>query len=72
MATLADNFLANNSTGKYKWLIYLASLMSASAYTLLLLRWHGRTNWLESLYIFPGYVHIITPNSERSLANTES
>lgn len=42
------------STGRYKWLVYLATLMSASAYTLLLLRWHGRTNWLESLYIFPG------------------
>lgn len=28
--------------------------MSASAYSLLLLRWHGQTNWIESLYIFPG------------------
>ncbi|KAK7744070.1 hypothetical protein SLS53_003588 [Cytospora paraplurivora] len=42
------------TTGRYKWLIYLATLMSASAYSLLLLRWHGQTNWIESLYIFPG------------------
>ncbi|KAK2597096.1 hypothetical protein N8I77_012964 [Diaporthe amygdali] len=49
---LSGYFIRN--TGKYKWLIYLATLMSASAYTLLILRWHGRTNWLESLYIFPG------------------
>ncbi|ROW07674.1 hypothetical protein VMCG_03348 [Cytospora schulzeri] len=41
-------------TGKYKWLISLATLMSASSYALLLLRWHGKTNWLETLYIFPG------------------
>ncbi|ROV95903.1 hypothetical protein VSDG_05240 [Cytospora chrysosperma] len=41
-------------TGKYKWLVLLATLMSASSYTLLLLRWHGRTNWIETLYIFPG------------------
>lgn len=42
------------STGRYKWLVYLATLMSASAYALLILRWHGNTNWWESLYIFPG------------------
>ena len=54
VSSFADNAFTNYSTGRYKWLIYLASLMSASSYTLLLLRWHGRTNWVESLYIFPG------------------
>ncbi|POS71965.1 major facilitator superfamily transporter [Diaporthe helianthi] len=49
---ISGYFIRN--TGRYKWLVYLATLMSASAYTLLILRWHGQTNWLESLYIFPG------------------
>ncbi|KAJ9137702.1 Vacuolar membrane amino acid uptake transporter fnx2 [Pleurostoma richardsiae] len=43
-----------NRTGKYKWLIYFATLSAALSYSLLLLRWHGKTNWWEALYIFPG------------------
>lgn len=45
---------SSSSTGKYKWLMFLAALLSASSYTLLILRWHGSTGWLETLYIFPG------------------
>ncbi|KAF2845035.1 MFS general substrate transporter [Plenodomus tracheiphilus IPT5] len=41
-------------TGRYKALILTATIVSSSAYLLLILRWHGDTNWLESLYIFPG------------------
>tara|TARA_R110002003_G_scaffold48_30_gene4201 strand:- start:4811 stop:6274 length:1464 start_codon:yes stop_codon:yes gene_type:complete len=41
-------------TGRYKFLILVATLVSSSGYLLLILRWHGNTNWLESLYIFPG------------------
>lgn len=41
-------------TGRYK-LLTLGSIVTASAgYLLLILRWHGNTNWLESLYIVPG------------------
>lgn len=48
------NHSFNPRTGKYKWLIFLATLMSTTSYILLLLRWHGRTNWVETMYIFPG------------------
>jgi MFS family permease len=41
-------------TGHYRALTILASLISSSSYLLLILRWHGHTNWLESLYIVPG------------------
>lgn len=41
-------------TGRYKALIILATTCSSSAYLLLILRWHGHTNWAESLYIIPG------------------
>ncbi|KAF2021707.1 MFS general substrate transporter, partial [Aaosphaeria arxii CBS 175.79] len=41
-------------SGRYKSLVLFATLAAASAYLLLILRWHGNTNWLESLYIFPG------------------
>jgi MFS family permease len=41
-------------TGRYKALAQIATLAASSAYLLLILRWHGHTNWLESLYIFPG------------------
>ncbi|KAH7087357.1 major facilitator superfamily domain-containing protein [Paraphoma chrysanthemicola] len=41
-------------TGRYKFLILVATLVSSTGYLLLILRWHGNTNWLESLYIFPG------------------
>ncbi|KAF4986052.1 hypothetical protein FGRMN_11009 [Fusarium graminum] len=41
-------------TGLYKTLIVFAAISSITTYTLMLLRWHGDTNWLESLYVFPG------------------
>ncbi|KAL6703416.1 hypothetical protein ACN47E_009675 [Coniothyrium glycines] len=43
-----------NKTGRYKALILVATIASSSSYLLLILRWHGNTNWAESLYIFPG------------------
>ncbi|KAI8622885.1 major facilitator superfamily domain-containing protein [Xylariaceae sp. FL1651] len=42
------------STGGYKMVILGASLSASVAYSLLILRWAGHTNWWESLYIFPG------------------
>ncbi|KAF5548356.1 multidrug resistance [Fusarium phyllophilum] len=41
-------------TGRYKALIIFSAISSITSYTLMLLRWHGQTNWLESLYVFPG------------------
>ncbi|KAH6622024.1 major facilitator superfamily domain-containing protein [Boeremia exigua] len=41
-------------TGRYKALTLVATGVASLAYMLLILRWHGNTNWLESLYIFPG------------------
>jgi MFS family permease len=41
-------------TGRYKGLILLAVLAGSFSYILLMLRWHGDTNFWESLYIFPG------------------
>ncbi|KAF5005271.1 hypothetical protein FDECE_8257 [Fusarium decemcellulare] len=41
-------------TGKYKWLIYISTIMASFCYFLLITRWHGKTNWLESFYILPG------------------
>ncbi|KAH7390577.1 major facilitator superfamily domain-containing protein [Pyrenochaeta sp. MPI-SDFR-AT-0127] len=43
-----------NRTGRYKALTLVATVISSTGYLLLVLRWHGNTNWLESLYIFPG------------------
>jgi MFS family permease len=43
-----------NRSGRYKALVVFACLSSLLSYSLLLLRWHGHTNWLESLYIIPG------------------
>jgi hypothetical protein len=43
-------------TGRYKALIIFSAISSITSYALMLLRWHGETNWLESLYVFPGYV----------------
>lgn len=43
-----------NRTGRYKLLILIGTLVASSGYLLLIMRWHGNTNWLESLYIFPG------------------
>ncbi|KAI1810241.1 major facilitator superfamily transporter [Poronia punctata] len=41
-------------TGRYKLLTILATLLSASSYLLMTLRWKGNTSWAESSYIFPG------------------
>ncbi|KAH6892924.1 major facilitator superfamily-domain-containing protein [Thelonectria olida] len=41
-------------TGRYKGLIISAALCGIFSYGLMLLRWHGHTGWLESLYIIPG------------------
>ncbi|KAF1950460.1 MFS general substrate transporter [Byssothecium circinans] len=41
-------------TGRYKLLTLSALLFACIGYTLLILRWHGKTSWFESLYIFPG------------------
>ncbi|KAJ3535826.1 hypothetical protein NM208_g6975 [Fusarium decemcellulare] len=41
-------------TGRYKALIIFAAISSITSYTLMLLRWHGQTNWAESIYVFPG------------------
>ncbi|KAH4085759.1 hypothetical protein HBI67_099330 [Parastagonospora nodorum] len=40
-------------TGRYKALAVVASISASIGFFLLILRWHGDTNWLESLYIFP-------------------
>ncbi|KAH9904947.1 major facilitator superfamily transporter [Xylariomycetidae sp. FL2044] len=41
-------------TGRYKVVILAAALSASIAYTLLIIRWRGHTNWWESLYIAPG------------------
>ncbi|KAG9498419.1 hypothetical protein J7337_009224 [Fusarium musae] len=41
-------------TGRYRALIIFSAISSITSYALMLLRWHGETNWLESLYVFPG------------------
>ncbi|KAL5613115.1 hypothetical protein FOVSG1_002178 [Fusarium oxysporum f. sp. vasinfectum] len=41
-------------TGRYRALIIFSAVSSITSYTLMLLRWHGQTNWLESLYVVPG------------------
>ncbi|THV48021.1 hypothetical protein BGAL_0273g00160 [Botrytis galanthina] len=43
-----------HKTGHYKPILLLGALSSLTSYTLLLLRWHGHTSFLESLYIIPG------------------
>ncbi|KAK4246514.1 major facilitator superfamily domain-containing protein [Corynascus novoguineensis] len=40
-------------SGRYKSLIILAVTLSSLSYLLLMLRWHGNTDFWESLYIFP-------------------
>jgi MFS family permease len=40
-------------TGRYKVLAMAATIFASTGYFFLIVRWHGRTNWLESLYIFP-------------------
>ncbi|KAI1799453.1 MFS general substrate transporter [Daldinia bambusicola] len=41
-------------TGYFKTPMVFAGIVSFICYGLLILRWNGKTNWLESLYIFPG------------------
>lgn len=43
-----------NRTGHYKKLLILATMVSASSYLLLFLRWHGHTGIWEALDILPG------------------
>lgn len=43
-------------SGRYKALIITAVSLSSFSYLLLMLRWHGNTNFWESLYIFPRFV----------------
>ncbi|OTA93847.1 hypothetical protein M434DRAFT_21204 [Hypoxylon sp. CO27-5] len=41
-------------TGYFKVPLVFAGTISFVCYGLLILRWKGETNWVESLYIFPG------------------
>ncbi|OTB13597.1 hypothetical protein K445DRAFT_64214, partial [Daldinia sp. EC12] len=41
-------------TGYFKAPLVFAGIISFVCYGLLILRWNGKTNWVESLYIFPG------------------
>ncbi|KAF2143974.1 uncharacterized protein K452DRAFT_223371, partial [Aplosporella prunicola CBS 121167] len=50
---LMTGYLVKRS-GRYKFLITLATVVAAISYLLVLLRWRGHTNLLESLYIIPG------------------
>lgn len=50
---LLSGFLIQK-TGRYKSLTILSTISSSMTYILLILRWHGRTSWLESLEIVPG------------------
>jgi MFS family permease len=42
-----------NRTGRYKVMVLIATISASIGYFLLIVRWHGSTNWFESLYIFP-------------------
>jgi MFS family permease len=42
-----------NRTGRYKVMVLIATTSASIGYFLLIVRWHGGTNWFESLYIFP-------------------
>ncbi|KAE8450081.1 hypothetical protein EG329_006862 [Mollisiaceae sp. DMI_Dod_QoI] len=41
-------------TGRYRLLAISALIASSLSYFMLIVRWHGHTSWLESLYIIPG------------------
>ncbi|PVH69662.1 MFS general substrate transporter [Cadophora sp. DSE1049] len=41
-------------TGRYKLISILGAISASLSYTLMLVRWHGHTSFLESLYILPG------------------
>ncbi|KFY67157.1 hypothetical protein V496_01731 [Pseudogymnoascus sp. VKM F-4515 (FW-2607)] len=53
VAGLLSGYLIKK-TGRYKAILTTASICASLSYLLLILRWHGHTNWLESLYIVPG------------------
>ncbi|OBT43074.1 hypothetical protein VE00_05542 [Pseudogymnoascus sp. WSF 3629] len=53
VAGLLSGYLIKK-TGRYKALLTTASACASISYLLLILRWHGHTNWLESLYVVPG------------------
>ncbi|KAK0648884.1 major facilitator superfamily domain-containing protein [Cercophora newfieldiana] len=40
-------------SGRYKLLVVFSVTCSSLSYLLMMLRWHGNTNWWESLYIIP-------------------
>jgi hypothetical protein len=44
----------NHRTGRYKLISAIGALSSSTAYLLMMLRWHGHTSFLESLYVAPG------------------
>ena len=41
-------------TGRYKLLTLGGLAFAVAGYGVIALRWHGKTNWLETLYIIPG------------------
>ncbi|KUJ07478.1 MFS general substrate transporter [Mollisia scopiformis] len=41
-------------TGRYKLISLIGAFASSTSYLLMMLRWHGHTSFLESLYIIPG------------------
>lgn len=41
-------------TGRYKLISIIGAVSSSTAYFLMMVRWHGHTSLLESLYIIPG------------------
>jgi hypothetical protein len=41
-------------TGRYKLIAIIGAIASTTSYTLMILRWHGHTSFLESMYIIPG------------------
>ncbi|KAI0125632.1 major facilitator superfamily domain-containing protein [Xylariales sp. AK1849] len=50
---IASGYLIKR-TGRYKALVIFAALSAIVSYALLIVRWHGHTNWAESMYIIPG------------------
>jgi len=44
----------NHRTGRYKLISAIGAISSSTAYLLMMVRWHGHTSFLESLYIILG------------------
>lgn len=54
-------------------MVLIATICGIVSYSLLILRWRGNTNWLESMYITPGYVASRPlPTVERVLTGFDS